>query len=236
MSLHGNPHIVMPRSSPNTFPENSRHKSQTRGPLYAVHEQHPSTHQPFHAAQSSDVVAFQGERGAFAQLAIASAWQKEVTLLARRSFEEVLETVRDGSATFGILPTINLTAGAVPGVHEQIAHDSIEIVHEVTIAVKHALLGVAGSTLSDIHEARSHPMAIMQCQRFFAVNSAIRAVEAYDTAGAARDLAASGKPWQAAIAGAWCAELYGLSILAPDIQDRPDNTTKFAIIALRSAR
>ncbi len=191
----------MSRSLTRLLSEHSLHKSASRPSAYTGHPPHPSADQLFHAAKATDIVAFQGERGAFAHLAIACGWQQDVSLLPKRTFEDVLSAVENGNATFGILPTVNLIAGAVPGVHEQIAHDCIAIVHEVTIPVRHALLGVAGSTLSDVREARSHPMAIMQCQNFFAANSAIRAVESYDTAGAARDLAASGKPWQAAIVG-----------------------------------
>lgn len=177
------------------------------------------------------IVAFQGQPGAFAHRAIEQVWGAQARALSSWSFETVVDAVRSGVATHGIIPTTNITAGDVPGTRDLLQRAGIRLVDEVTLPVRHALLGIRGSSLAGIREAHSHPMAIRQCLGFLDRNHAVVPVEANDTAGAARELSLRPRGWRAAIAGAWCAERYGLVVLAHDIQDRPDNATRFAIIA-----
>jgi prephenate dehydratase len=87
--------------------------------------------------------------------------------------------------------------------------------------------------LSDIREALSHQMALKQCRRFFAEHPEIKPVEAHDTAGAARLVAIRRDPTAAAIAGAWAAERYGLSVIMDGLQDHSDNFTRFVLVRRR---
>jgi prephenate dehydratase len=103
-------------------------------------------------------------------------------------------------------------------------------VGEVVSPIHHCLLAVHGSTLEEVTQVISHPVALAQCQRFFAAHPALEAVAFYDTAGAAREVAQRGVRTQAAIAGSPAAERYGLDILAASIEDRHDNQTRFLVV------
>ena len=180
------------------------------------------------------IVAFQGERGAFSEMAAEAAITGPFTPLPCATFDEVVQSVVNGTADLGLLPIENLIAGPVAGAIDAIASvASVEQVREHTLPVRLALLGLPDSSLSMIAEALSHPVALRQCTRFFAEHPAIRAIEAHDTAGAARLIAERGDPRAAAIAPAPAAARYGLRILAEGLEDRPDNATRFVVIRRR---
>jgi len=176
-------------------------------------------------------VAFQGELGAFSEEAVRHAFGPEATPSPRRSFREVAEAVLDGSTDYGLLPIENTLAGGVVGSYDVLAETDLTVVAEVIRPIRHCLLGVPSSRLEDVHRAISHPVALAQCERFFADHPRIEAVAVYDTAGAAREVARDADPEKAAIAARGAAERYGLVILAEDLQDRDDNQTRFLIVS-----
>lgn len=176
------------------------------------------------------VVAFQGERGAYGHLAIDQLWGGRAWVLPCWSFGDVIAAVERGSAGYAVLPVHNEIIGAIPGVREAIEEAGLEQVGVVRQAVRHCLLGRPGSTLVDISAVYSHPAALAQCRAFLSRHPAMVPREAYDTAGAARDVAARGRRHEAAIASEGCAERYGLQLLARDVGDRDDNATTFAIL------
>jgi prephenate dehydratase len=181
------------------------------------------------------IVAFQGERGAFSEMAAEAAIPGPFTPLPCATFDEVVQSVVSGTADLGVLPVENLIAGAIVGAIQAIGSvASIEQIREHTLPVRLALLGLPDSSASMITEALSHPVALRQCTRFLAEHPAIRAIEAHDTAGAARLVAERGDPRAAAIAPAPAAARYGLQLLAEGLEDRPDNATRFVIIRRRS--
>ncbi len=180
------------------------------------------------------VVAFQGERGAYGHAAIELLWKERVVALPCWSFDRVIVALQDGSASFGVLPVENTIIGPIPGVREAMAHAALEVVGQVRVEVRHCLLGSIGAQLGDIREVYSHPAALAQCTKFLATHRAMAAIEAYDTAGAARDVAARRRPDEAAIASAECAGRYGLDVLARDIGDASDNATYFAVVRRRT--
>ena len=187
----------------------------------------PALHQ---IGRRTAVVAFQGERGAYAHLAIESVWGDRAWVMPAWTFERVVQEVRSGSATYGVLPVHNVIVGEIPGVQGLIEGARLLVAAEVTVPVRHCLLGVAGSTMDEVREACSHPVALQQCRGFFDRFPAIAMCEGYDTAGCAREVSARGRRWQAAIADGGCAERYGLHMLARDIGDRADNATRFALV------
>jgi len=109
----------------------------------------------------------------------------------------------------------------------------LEQIGEHMLPVRHALLGLPGARIGDIREALSHEMALKQCRRFFAEHPSIKAVEAHDTAGAARLVGIRREPSVAAIAGAWAAERYGLVVIQDGLQDHADNFTRFVLVMRR---
>jgi prephenate dehydratase len=177
------------------------------------------------------IVAFQGESGAFSEKAVEHLVAGPSTLLPCSTFEATVGAVVEGMADFGVIPTENLIAGPVHAALDALAGaPELVQVGEHLLPVRHALLGLPGSTLGAIREVFSHQMALKQCALFLARHPDITAIEAHDTAGAARMVGIRRDPTAAAIAGAWAAERYGLVVIEDGLQDHPDNFTKFVLV------
>jgi prephenate dehydratase len=182
------------------------------------------------------IVAFQGETGAFSEVAAEELVPGPRTLLPCATFDAVVRAVVNGHADFGVLPVHNVIAGPVHAALDAMTpFASIEPVGEHTLPVRLALLGLRGARVSMIDEVLSHPVALKQCTRFLAEHPHIKVVEAHDTAGAARMVAIRRDPTVAAIAAPWAAGHYALTVLAEGLEDRPDNATRFMLIRRRSA-
>ncbi len=177
------------------------------------------------------IVAFQGETGAFSEAAAEQLVKGPLTLLPCATFDAAVRAVVDGHADYAVLPIENLIAGPVHGALDAMApFASLERMGELALPIRLALLGLAGTNAGEVREVLSHPIALRQCTRFLAEHPHIVAVEAHDTAGAARMVAIRREPTLAAIAAPWAAKHYGLAILAEGLEDRPDNTTTFVLI------
>lgn len=180
------------------------------------------------------IVAIQGELGSFSNEAVARYWNGAGTALPQIDCARVTAAVIAGRATHGLLPVENSIAGRVEEAHAALAAASeLEVVGEIVLPIAQCLMAPPGATLDSVRTVYSHPVALRQCARFFDERPHLRAHEAYDTAGAARDVAARGRWCDAAIAGRGAAARYGLSLLAEDIGDRGDNETRFWIVARR---
>lgn len=179
------------------------------------------------------LVAFQGERGAYGHLAIERVWGERSEVVPCRSFEDVVSAVDSGRAEYAVLPLRNEIIGGIAGVGELIAAAGLQVAGEIRQPVQHCLLAPAGSVIGEVTAVFSHPAALAQCRGFLARHGAMAPREAYDTAGAARDVAARGDRREAAIAAEGCAERYGLQLLARGIGDRDDNATIFAVVHSR---
>jgi chorismate mutase/prephenate dehydratase len=149
-----------------------------------------------------------------------------------REFVDVAAAVERGEVEFGLLPIENTLAGSVIGSYDALfARDTLCVVAETVVAVHHCVLALPGATLQSLRTVASHPVALAQCERFFRSHPHLVARAAYDTAGAAREIAASDDPTAAAIASRTAAERYALEIVASDVEDRSDNQTRFLAIA-----
>jgi len=177
-------------------------------------------------------VAFQGELGAFSEEAVHRFFGEGVTPVPRRGFAEVGQAVTAGEVDFGLLPIENSLAGSVVGSYDVLSDGALAVLGEVVTPIHHCLLGLSGSRLDTVAQVLSHPVALAQCQRFLQAHPSMEAIVFYDTAGAAREVAAGEDRGKAAIAGRGAAARYGLEILAQDIEDRHDNQTRFLVVAL----
>lgn len=175
-------------------------------------------------------VAFQGEPGAYSEEAVRAVFGEGVEPVPRRSFEDVARAVLDHETDRGLLPVENTLAGTVVGGYDVLAGGELEVVGEVVRPIRHCLLGVPGTRVSDLDRVLSHPVALAQCTRFFRSHPDVEAVAVYDTAGAARTVAERGDPSVAAIAARGAADRYGLDVLQEDLQDRADNQTRFYVV------
>ena len=176
------------------------------------------------------LIAFQGEDGAYSQEAILEACGAETQTLACRTFEEIFRSVKDGRVDLGMVPIENSTAGAINQSYDLLLDYDLPIAREVIFRVHHALMAVPGVALAEIQRVYSHPAALAQCERFIAEHG-WEAVVAYDTAGAAKQLAASREKNAAAIASETAARIYGLEILARRVEDLSNNFTRFFVIS-----
>lgn len=191
-------------------------------------------------------VAYQGEAGAFGELTILQRWRNAAQPVPARSFEETLQLVAKRECDFAVLPIWNKTIGDIREARAALAamNDTLEAIEEVDTPVRHALMSAPGATMASVKWVGSHFAALGQCARYLESHPEFTALEAYDTAGAARELSAfaaddagawfarlGARPDQlAAIASAHAAERYGLQVLADAIQDDPENVTRFAIV------
>jgi prephenate dehydratase len=177
------------------------------------------------------IVAFQGERGAFSEAAARKLLGASIDVLPCKSFDDVFAAVRSGGAGCAVIPIENTLAGSVLRNYELLGDAGLEIAGEALLRIRLSVMARPGTKLSDVRRVLSHPVALAQCQRFFAAHPGIEAVATYDTAGGVKLVMESGRPDEAAIAGAPAAELYGASILAENIEDHAENYTRFLLVA-----
>lgn len=175
------------------------------------------------------LIAFQGEPGAYSHLA-CEIFEPGYRPHACATFEEALSVVREGRAERAMLPIENSLAGRVSDIHHLLPQSGLHIVGEHFFPIRHQLLAVKGAKLEDIRIVRSHAMALGQVRAFLA-RPGLRAEVAGDTAGAARRLSETRRADEAVVASAKAAEIYGLDILAADIEDAGHNTTRFLVMA-----
>lgn len=173
-------------------------------------------------------IAFQGERGAYSHEACVAA-RPDYEPLPCATFEDVIEAVRSKQADLAMLPVENSTYGRVADIHRLLPGSGLYIVDEAFVRVRIALMGAKGASLGDIKKVRAHLVLIPQCSAFLAKNK-IAAEAAADSAGAAAELARSPEEGVGALASRLAAEIYGLDVLAEDIEDNHTNTTRFLIM------
>ncbi len=181
------------------------------------------------SSQRPLVVAYQGEPGAYSQEAIYQHFGPSVDTLACHSFDEIFHAVETGSAKAGLLPVENSQAGSINQAFDLLLDHDLRVIGEVKLRVRHCALIPPGMTAAEVLRVRSHPQALAQCERYIR-NRGWQALPAYDTAGAARELAETLEPGTAAIASALAGQTYGLEILDAGIEDSPDNTTRFFLL------
>ncbi len=176
-------------------------------------------------------IGYQGASGAFSEVALLSTWPGRVQPRGYASFRAVGDAVGAGEVDYGLLPLENTLAGTVTGSYDVLSSEPLLVMAEIVTPIHHCLLVCPGADIQTIRRVASHPVALGQCTRFFSSHPDIEPVVAFDTAGAAAELAESGDRTLGAIAPAGCAERYGLDVLVSGLEDRPDNQTRFAVVA-----
>ncbi len=174
-------------------------------------------------------IAYQGEPGANSHIACSKA-RPEFVPLPCRTFEDVFSAVTNEDAELAMIPVENSIAGRVADIHYLLPESGLHIVDEYFLPIRFNLMALPGVKLEEVKHAYSHIMGLGQCRNFLRKHE-IDAVTAADTAGAAREVAESGDMAAAAIAPALAAQVYGLNILAENIEDHAHNTTRFVIMS-----
>jgi prephenate dehydratase len=176
-------------------------------------------------------VAIQGEPGAFSHMAVERLFGPGVGLVPTRTFDDLFEALLTGRAGRAMVPVENTLAGSVQGNLDRIVRHGLHVVAETRVRIRLCLAAPPGTVLSEIRGAASHPVALQQCQAFFAAHPEVEPVPVYDTAGSIRDLMAGGAPYDAAIGSELAVRLYGAQILVEEIEDDPENHTRFFAVS-----
>jgi prephenate dehydratase len=186
--------------------------------------------------QAPDTCAYQGLPGAFSEDAALAFVGTHAALRPCPTLADVFEALAAGRVRRAVVPIENSLAGRVPGCAELIARHDARIIGERALPIRQALVAPAGVALDAVRRVLSHPVAIAQCGRFFRAHPALAAVPVFDTAGAVAEITRSRATDAAAIASRRAADLYGAVVLLDDIQDRPDNVTRFLLIECNDNR
>ena len=181
-------------------------------------------------SQSATVrIAYQGEPGSNSDAASRVVYPGS-DLLPCATFEDVFAALEEGTADLAMIPIENSIAGRVADIHHLLPHSDLHIVGEYFMPIHFQLMALPGATVNQIATVRSHVHALSQCRRFIRENG-WKSVIAEDTAGSAREVAELGDPTVASLAPRLAAELYGLHILAEDVEDEHHNTTRFIVLS-----
>ena len=175
-------------------------------------------------------VAFQGERGAYSEAAAVGFFGQEILPVACESFDGVFTQVEAGESDYGVVPIENSLAGSIHRNYDLLLRHNLFIVGELNLRVAHNLIALPGVQLRDVRRVYSHPQALAQCEHSLAALGDIERVPAYDTAGSVRMLKDNGIRDGAAIASRRAAEIYEMSILAGELEDNPQNYTRFLVL------
>lgn len=173
-------------------------------------------------------ITFQGEPGANSHIACREVFP-DFEAVPCPTFEDAFAAVENGAAAYAMIPIENSVAGRVADIHHLMPQSSLSIVGEYFLPLSHQLMAVKGATLSTLKTVQSHVMALGQCRKAIRTLSLTPIIGA-DTAGSAREIAEAGDVTRAAIASRLAADIYGLDILAENIEDEAHNTTRFIIL------
>ena len=178
-------------------------------------------------------ITFQGAPGAYSHIACKELFPG-AEYIACDTFEQAMELVDKGEADYAVIPVENSNAGRVSDVHFLLPKTDLTIVGEHFLRVEHQLLALPGAKLEDIEAAASHPQALAQCSEFLKKH-AIKALSRIDTAKSCERIVETQDKTRAAIASKLAAEIYGLNILAANIENDSNNTTRFLIMSKRKS-
>lgn len=175
------------------------------------------------------IIAFQGEHGAYSEQAVRQHFGLEPTTLPCRSFLDIFLAMQEGRATHGMLAVENSLAGTVIPAYDLLVDHDFHVQAEVIVRVEHCLMAPPGTRLEDVKRVMSHYQALGQCEQTLRRMN-LEPVTYYDTAGAARDLAANPEPHTAVIASELAAQTYGLEVLINNLEDLDFNYTRFFVL------
>lgn len=180
---------------------------------------------------NDQTVAFQGEHGAFSEIAAECYFGKSIKTLPAYSFEKVFENVIKEIADFGVIPVENTLYGNVFENYDLLLQHKVFVIGELNLQINHCLITSSLFNLNEIKKIYSHPQALGQCSEFLKSLKNIQIVPSYDTAGSAYLALKNDEEPSAAITSRRAAKLYRMKILRRNIQNNRINFTRFFIIS-----
>jgi prephenate dehydratase len=178
--------------------------------------------------------AYQGAPGAFSEEAAQRLLGADARLMPCTTLEQTFDAVIDGRASHAVVPVESALSGTVPLVYEMLLANDLVVTGETSMNIEHVLVAPAGARRESLRRVLSHPLALSQCADFFRGNRGIEAVSVFDTAGAVRMVMDSRDGTTAAIASRRAAAMYGADIIAENVQDDPENWTRFMLLMSRA--
>ncbi len=178
-------------------------------------------------------VAIQGVKGSYHHGVAKAYFGDEIEVDECMSFQELVHSLENKKSTDAVMAIENSIAGSIIPNYAYIDEHDITISGEYFLPIHHCLMALSGQKISDIKEVYSHPMALLQCKEFFRSQPHIKLVEDADTADVAKRIQEQQLKGIAAVAGETAANIYGLDILAEEIQTIKSNSTRFFILNTR---
>jgi chorismate mutase/prephenate dehydratase len=175
-------------------------------------------------------VAFQGERGAYSESAVYTYFGDDAEVKPCRDLTEVFESVDKQKVPVGVVPVENSLEGSVNQTYDLFLTHNLKVSGEIIIRISHCLIANPSTSLEAVKTVYSHPQALAQC-RSFLERLGSDLISTYDTAGSVKMLKEKGRKDAAAVASEKAAEIYGMKILAREIEDTPTNYTRFFVIS-----
>jgi len=175
-------------------------------------------------------IAFQGERGAFSESAVYNFFGSSVDVKPCRNLSDVFESVENGKTKFGVVPIENSLEGSVNQTYDLFLEQNLKVCGEIVIRIVHCLIAHPETSLKSIKTVYSHPQALAQCRKFLE-RLGCRLISTFDTAGSVKMIKEEGLKDAAAVAGERAAEIYGMKVLVKEIEDNPNNYTRFFVLS-----
>jgi prephenate dehydratase len=176
-------------------------------------------------------IAFQGEHGAYSEQAIREHFGNCCVTVPCISFDGVFSSVADCSSDCGFIPVENSVAGSIHRNYDLLLENNLFVTGEHITRVSHCLIGLPDAKVDRIRKVVSHPQALAQCENTLRAMKGVSSEPVYDTAGSVKIIKELGDPCVAAIASHWAADLYGMQVLAENVEDNAANFTRFQIIS-----
>ena len=176
------------------------------------------------------IIAIQGAQGSNHHKVAQDFYGQDIPLKECMSFDSLVESLLDETTHIGIMALENTIAGSIIPNYALIDKNNLHIIGEEYLNIHHHLMALKGQQMGDIQEVWSHPMALLQCKEFFKKYPHIKMVEDVDTAEVAKRIAKNNLKGISAIAPKIAADIFGLAVLADDIQTIKDNATRFVIV------
>ena len=175
-------------------------------------------------------VAIQGIKGSFHEMAAHKYFGQAIETIHCESFPVFFKTLANKEAEIGIMAIENTIAGTILPNYDMLKNSALNIVGEEYLRIRHNLMALPGQKIESLSEVWSHPMAILQCQKYFEDHTQIRLIEGIDTAASAELILKNDLKGVGAIASKLAAEHYGLEILAEGIETNSANFTRFLVL------
>jgi prephenate dehydratase len=177
-------------------------------------------------------VAIQGIIGSYHEIAARKFFsEEEIDIIGCDTFRDVISTVKRQPDILGVMAIENTIAGSLLQNHELVRKSELTVIGEYKLRISHCLAALSGTTIADVTAIGSHPMALMQCEKFLSTLHSVQIIEKEDTATSARQIAEQHLEHQAAICSREAAQIYGLEILAEAVETDKHNFTRFLVLS-----